>query len=214
MGGENLHISKTIIIGHLPALPGGILGDSWKLNSAGPEGGISELDSRVLGQLWQGFPHPPSPVKGTCHQCRPRAGPGTHTLALIKAISVSPVLIWDLLLARAAVRPSGETSQTQARPSVGPGSSAARRRVGQQQACVTGKWMGRGEGTSKHSGSLAHVDWWRLPPNSWLEGTQRIQGKEGSVRHIQLCPDTDGKAGPGKEPAPPAVQQADGENLP
>lgn len=96
----------------------------------------------------------------------------------------------------------------------GDGSSAARRGVGQQQACVTGKRMGWGEGTSKHSGSLARVDWWRLPPNSWLEGTQRIQGKEGSVQHIQLCPGTDGKAGPGKEPAPPAVQQADGKDLP
>ena len=71
-------------------------------------------------------------------------------------------------------------------------------------------WVG--EGTSKHSGSQAHAGWWGLPPKSWLEGTRRAQGKEEfSPAHSNVS-DTDGKAGVGKMPAPPAVQRADGEN--
>lgn len=77
MGGENLRISKTIIIGHLPALPGGILGDSWKLDSAGPGGGISELDSRVPGQLWRASHtlHPQSRERATSADHGPGRGP-------------------------------------------------------------------------------------------------------------------------------------------
>lgn len=82
-----------------------------------------------------------------------------------------------------------------------------------QQACVTGKWTGSGEGTSKHSGvrptgaseGCHHRAGWKGPGGS---------GKGGfDPAHYNMSP-ADGKAGPGKEPAPPAVQQADGENLP
>lgn len=43
LGGENLHIRKTSIISHFPW---DLLDASWKLNSAGPGAGTSELDSR------------------------------------------------------------------------------------------------------------------------------------------------------------------------
>lgn len=61
------------------------------------------------------------------------------------------------------------------------------RLVGQQQACVTGNLDRVGEGTSKHSGSLAHVGWLGRPPKNWLEGSQRPRERKGSVRHIQTC---------------------------
>lgn len=88
--GENLHIRKTIIISHVPALPWDLLDVSWKLNSAGRGAGTSKLDSWVLGQPWQDFSHPPSPAKEICYQCQPRASTGTHTLAPIKSPSCLP----------------------------------------------------------------------------------------------------------------------------
>lgn len=47
---------------------------------------------------------------------------------------------------------------------------------------------------------------WRAPRGP---GKGRVQS--GTFKHV---PDTDGKAGPGKKPIPPAVKQADGKNLP
>lgn len=62
------------------------------------------------------------------------------------------------------------------------------RLVGEQQACVTGNLDKEGEGTSKHSGSLAHGLVGRLP-KSCLEGSQRPQGKEGfSPAHSNMFP--------------------------
>lgn len=43
------------------------------------------------------------------------------------------------------------------------------------------------------------------------EGSGRGRVLSSTFKYV---PDTDGKAGLGKMPAPPAVQQADGENLP
>lgn len=43
VGSENLHTRKTMINYHLPSLPQDLLDASWKLNSAGPGAGTSEL---------------------------------------------------------------------------------------------------------------------------------------------------------------------------
>lgn len=43
-------------------------------------------------------------------------------------------------------------------------------------------------------------------------GPRGLRERKGSIQHKDV-PDTDGKAGPGKKPAPPTVQQADGENI-
>lgn len=68
-----------------------------------------------------------------------------------------------------------------------------------QQACVQGNWTGLGEGTSKHSGSQAHVGWWGLLPKSWLEETQRAQGKEGfNPAHSNTSPTQMGRLGQAK----------------
>lgn len=87
------------------------------------------------------------------------------------------------------------------------------RLVGKQQACVTGNLDKEGEGTSKHSGSLAHGLVGRPPELAGglpeASGKGRVQS--GTFKHV---PDTDGKAGPGRKPVPPAVKQADGKNLP
>lgn len=52
VGGEYLHMRKTVIISHLTALLWGLLDVFWKLNSAAARSRTSELDSQVLGQLW------------------------------------------------------------------------------------------------------------------------------------------------------------------
>lgn len=58
---------------------------------------------------------------------------------------------------------------------------------------------GCGEGTSKHSGSQAHVGWWGLLPKSWLEETQRAQGKEGfNPAHSNTSPTQMGRLGQAK----------------
>lgn len=112
VGGEYLHIRKTVIISRLTAL----LGIFWMLsrnNAAGPGAGTSELDSRVLGQLWQDFPHPPSSAKEMCHQCQPRAGPGTQTLAPIRATLFSTALTLGSTPAKASL----QRKQARPRPS-------------------------------------------------------------------------------------------------
>lgn len=189
-----MHIRKTIIISRLPALPWDLLDANWKLNSAGPGAGTCELDSRVLGQLWQEFPHPPSPTKNLCQQYQPKAGPGTHTL-------VSPALTLGSApgKGRGAVLRGNKPDPGPA-PCVAEGSSAA------TKACRTATGLcdnepeqGGGEGTSKHSSSLAHVGCWGLPPKSWLEGTQRAQGKEGfNPAHSKMFPTQMGRLGQAK----------------
>lgn len=52
VGGEHLHIRKTVIVSHLTALPWGLLDVFWKLNSAVARSHTSELDSQVLALLW------------------------------------------------------------------------------------------------------------------------------------------------------------------
>lgn len=81
---------------------------------------------------------------------------------------------------------------------------------------MTGKSDGLGgEGTSKHGGSQAHA---RLAGSAAKElaggdpeGSGKGRVQSSTFKHV---PDTDGKAGLGETPAPPAVQQADGENHP
>ena len=187
-----MHIRKTIIISHLPALPGDLLDDSWKLNSAGPGGSTPELDSRGLGQLWQDLPHPPFPVKETCHQCRPRAGPGTHTLTLslqLEPISSPQFSLLDLLLVRAAVpalrgnkpdpglalcgagaavQPEGlEDSNRPVRRGTGRGG-------GKAQVNTAALWPMRAGGGCRQTAG------WR--------GPRGFRERKGSVQHIQLCP--------------------------
>lgn len=69
-----------------------------------------------------------------------------------------------------------------------------------------------GEGTSKHSSAQALVTW---GCHQELAGRDpEAEGKGGfNPAHSDMSL-TDGKAGPGKEPGPPAVQWAEGENLP
>lgn len=59
--------------------------------------------------------------------------------------------------------------------------------------------MGREEGTSKHSSSQAHVGQRELPPKSWLEGTQKVQGKgEFNPAHSNMSPTQTGRLGQAK----------------
>lgn len=59
--------------------------------------------------------------------------------------------------------------------------------------------MGWEEGTSKHSSSQAHMGWWELPPKSWLEGTQKVQGKEEfNPAHSNMSPTQTGRLGQAK----------------
>lgn len=57
----------------------------------------------------------------------------------------------------------------------------------QQPTCTTGNLNRVGEGTSKHSSAQALMAVGR-PPESWLEGTQWLGEREGSIQHIQTCP--------------------------
>lgn len=59
--------------------------------------------------------------------------------------------------------------------------------------------MGWEEGTSKHSSSQAHVGQWELPPKGWLEGTQKVQGKEEfNPAHSNMSPTQTGRLGQAK----------------
>lgn len=61
-----------------------------------------------------------------------------------------------------------------------------------------GNWMGREEGTSKHSSSEAHVGWWGCHRRAGWRGPRGLEGRKGSVNTFKYVPDADGKAGPGK----------------
>lgn len=121
----------------------------------------------------------------------PNSYPSLGHSALHSSLSLS---LSDLLLVR-AVRPAPGLAPCAARVAVRP-----LRLVGQPQAYVIGRQgnqRGLGEGTSKHSGSPAHVGWWGLLLKSWLEGTQRAQGKEGvNPAHSNLSPTQMGRLGP------------------
>lgn len=134
VGGENLHIRKTIIVSHFPTLPWDLLDASWTLNSAGPGGGTSQLDSQALGQLWQDFPQHPSSAKELCHQCQPRAGPGTQTRVPIRATLVSTALTLESAPAKGSSA-SPQRKQIQAQPLIWQGAVVQPLRlVGQRQA--------------------------------------------------------------------------------
>lgn len=175
-----------------------LLGDS-----TGPGAGTSELQSWALGQLWHDFTQPPCSAK-QCAERQPRVGQGSHTLAPIRAT-----------LGSAPAKGSGASPQRkQARPRPGPlcGRVPPPRLAGQQQARVTGTLDGREEGTSKRS-ALGPMGAAAQALARWSGPGGLGEGRAQSSTFNDV-PDTDGKAGPGKKPAPPAVQQADGENLP
>lgn len=132
------------------------------------------------------------------------SGQGSHTLAPIRAT-----------LGSAPAKGSGASPrrrQARARPGPLRGRVPPPRLAGQQQARMTATLDGREEGTSKRS-ALG-------PTGAAAQALARWSGPgglgEGRAQSSTFndVPDTDGKAGPGKKPAPPAVQQADGENLP
>lgn len=161
------------------------------------------------GTALVGPPTSSIPGQGNVPPVPTTAGLGTRTLAPVRAILVSPVLTPGAAPGKgSSAGPQGRQARPRPSPLWGGGSSAARRRVGQQGACG-GALDGAGEGTSKHSGSLAHVGWWRLRQTAGWRGPRGFRGRKGSVQHIQLHPRHRRE---GKEPAPPAVQQADGGN--
>jgi hypothetical protein len=81
---------------------------------------------------------------------------------------------------------------------------AATKAFGQQHTCMTGKLDRVGEGTSKHSSTQAHTAM-RAAARELAGRDPEAQGKKGlNPAHSNMSL-TDGKAGPGKEPAPPAV---------
>lgn len=58
------------------------------------------------------------------------------------------------------------------------------------------------------------MGWRGLLLRAGWRGPRGLREKKDSSSTFRHIPNTDGKAGPGKEPGPLAVQQADGENLP
>lgn len=117
VGGEDLHIRKTVIVSHLTDVPWALLDVFWKLSSAGARSHTSELGSQVPGHLWEDFPHPPSSAKETCHQCRP----GAQTLTPVWATLLSTAL--SLSLGSASSK--GSAASPRPGPLCGKGGSAA-----------------------------------------------------------------------------------------
>lgn len=76
-----------------------------------------------------------------------------------------------------------------------------------------GTWTGWGKAQVNTAVLRPSRLWGWLPPRTGWKGP-RGGGKGGfNPAHSDMSL-TDGKAGPGEEPGPPAVQWADGENLP
>lgn len=128
-------------------------------------------------------------------------------------LSPQPSLL-DLLLLRAAMPALKENRPAPApAPCVAGGSSAA------TKACRTGTGLrdretGRACGKAQVNTAALRPMWAGGAAAKELAGGDPEGSGKGKVQSstFKYVPDTDGKAGPGKKPAPSAVQQADGES--
>lgn len=134
-------------------------------------------------------------------------------LQLEPLLSPQPSLL-GLLLLRAAMPALKENRPAPApAPCVAGGSSVA------TKACRTATGLrdretGRACGKAQVNTAALRPMWAGGAAAEELAGGDPEGSGKGKVQSstFKYVPDTDGKAGPGKKPAPPAVQQADGES--
>lgn len=113
------------------------------------------------------------------HRCRQGQAQGATLLPQFE----------PLLLLRTAVSAlKGNRPDPGPAPWVAGGSSAATKVFRTATSLPEGSWTRWEEGTSKHSGSQAHVGWWGCHHRAGWREPRGLRGRKGSIQHIQICP--------------------------